>query len=141
MVTHHIVCLMLQLTMVLNEALRLYSPVLSITRKVHRETRLGNYKLPANVEVNVPILALHRNLEIWGEDAHLFRPERFGDGVAKATNGISAAFLPFGAGPRACVGLNFAANEAKIALCMILQLYKLTLSKNYVHCPNPASYS
>ncbi|XP_057777432.1 cytochrome P450 CYP749A22-like [Salvia miltiorrhiza] len=125
------------LTMILNEALRLYSPVLALTRKVGQETRLGRYKIPADVEVYIPPLALHRNHEIWGRDAHLFKPERFGDGVAKAANGNPTAldFLPFGAGPRACVGLNFAGHEAKVALIMILQRYKLTLSPNYVHAP------
>lgn len=121
--------------MILNEALRLYSPVIAFTRRVEVETRLGSYKIPANVEVYAPPLALHRNVEIWGDDAHLFKPERFGDGVAKAVNGVSAGFLPFGIGPRACVGLNFAAHEAKIALSMILQRYKLTLSPNHVHAP------
>lgn len=121
--------------MILNEALRLYSPVVSFNRRVEVETRLGSYIIPANVELIAPPLALHRNPEIWGDDAHLFKPERFGDGVAKATNGISAGFVPFGLGPRACVGLNFAAHEAKIALSMILQRYKLTLSPNYVHAP------
>ncbi|KAH6798678.1 hypothetical protein C2S51_035162 [Perilla frutescens var. frutescens] len=124
------------MTMILNEALRLYTPVIAITRKVDRETRLGNYRVPKNVEVIVPPLALHRNHEIWGDDARVFKPERFGDGVAKAVDGNSMAFLPFGAGPRACVGLNFAANEAKITLCMILQRYKLRLSPNYVHAPS-----
>ncbi|KAI3467212.1 hypothetical protein Pfo_023875 [Paulownia fortunei] len=123
------------LTMIVNEALRLYSPVVSIPRRVRSKIKLGKYELPANVDVNIPPLALHRNPEIWGQDAHLFKPERFAEGLAKAANGNSMAFLPFGAGPRACVGLNFAANEAKITLSMILQRYKLTLSPNYVHSP------
>ncbi|KAL8518443.1 hypothetical protein ACS0TY_009719 [Phlomoides rotata] len=123
------------LTMIVNEVLRLYSPVISITRRVDSKTRLGKYEIPKNAHLMILPLAMHRNPEIWGEDAHLFKPERFSDGVAKATNGNAAAFVPFGAGPRACVGLNFAANEAKIALAMILQRYKLRLSPNYVHAP------
>ncbi|CAI0390488.1 unnamed protein product [Linum tenue] len=70
------------------------------------------------------------NLTREGEDCHLFKPERFAvaDGVAKA-------FLPFGFGPRTCVGSSFAAAEIKIALSMILQRYKLSLSPSYVHAP------
>ena len=106
-----------------------------MTRKVGREVRLGNLRLPTNINIYLPILALHHNPEIWGKDVHLFKPERFAEGVAKATNSTAAAFFPFGLGPRTCVGLNFTTNEAKIALSMILQRYKLTLSPNYVHFP------
>lgn len=91
--------------------------------------------IPANTYVLLPVLALHHDPEIWGQDVHLFKPERFADGVAKATNNNIAGFIPFGFGPRICVGLNFAANEAKIALSMILQRYKFGLSSNYVHHP------
>lgn len=120
--------------MIIYETLRLYSPVSVITRRCSRG-KLGEYEVPANMKLAIPPLALHRNPDIWGEDAHLFKPERFDQGVAKATNGNATAFLGFGFGPRICVGLNFAANEAKIALAMILQHYTFTLSPNYVHSP------
>ncbi|KAL0372535.1 UNVERIFIED_CONTAM: cytochrome [Sesamum calycinum] len=96
---------------------------------------LGKFKFPANVELAIPPLALHRNPDIWGPDAHLFKPERFAEGLAKATKGNPTAFLAFGFGPRTCVGLNYASYEVKIALSMILQQYKFTLSPNYVHAP------
>ncbi|PRQ56633.1 putative 11-oxo-beta-amyrin 30-oxidase [Rosa chinensis] len=47
-----------------------------------------------------------------------------------------ASFMPFGLGPRMCVGINFAVTEAKIALSMILQRYSFTLSPGYVHSPS-----
>lgn len=122
-------------SMIINETVRLYSPVLDMTRGVKSKVRLGKYEFPVNIELHIPPLALHRNPEIWGEDAHLFKPERFADGVAKATKNNSMAFLPFGYGPHTCVGLNFATNEMKIALSMILQRHKFTLSPNYVHSP------
>ncbi|KAL2546270.1 Cytochrome [Forsythia ovata] len=122
-------------TMIINEALRLYSPVPSLVRRAKGKVNLGKYEFPENIELHIPQLALHRNPEIWGEDAHLFKPERFAEGVAKATKNNPMAFLPFGSGPRTCVGLNFATNEVKIALLMILQRYKFTLSPNYVHSP------
>lgn len=131
----YILFTLMQLTMIINEALRLYGPAVSVTRRTHCKTRLGRYEIPANVQVNVPILGLHRNPDTWGQDAHVFDPERFSEGLAKATKGNTAAFLPFGFGPRMCVGVNFATNEAKIALSMILQRYKFTLSPNYVHSP------
>ncbi|KAL0296817.1 UNVERIFIED_CONTAM: cytochrome [Sesamum radiatum] len=96
---------------------------------------LGKFKFPADVELVIPPLALHRDPDIWGPDAHLFKPERFAEGLAKATKGNPTAFLAFGSGPRTCVGLNFASYEVKISLSMILQRYKFTLSPNYVHSP------
>ncbi|KAH6831659.1 hypothetical protein C2S53_008741 [Perilla frutescens var. hirtella] len=121
--------------MILYESLRLYSPIIVITRRISRRVKLGKYEFPANVNVAIPPLALHRNPDIWGQDAHLFKPERFSEGLAKATNGNATAFLGFGFGPRTCVGLNLAIHEAKIALSMILQRYKFTLSPDYVHSP------
>ncbi|XP_057481479.1 cytochrome P450 CYP749A22-like [Actinidia eriantha] len=123
------------MNMIINESLRLYPPVITMTRKVQREVRLGNLTLPGNINIFLSVLALHHSPRIWGKDVHLFKPDRFEGGVAKATNTTPAAFFPFGMGPRTCVGLNFTTNEVKIALSMILQRYKFTLSPNYVHYP------
>ncbi|PWA74044.1 cytochrome P450 [Artemisia annua] len=123
------------LGMIINETLRLYPPGIAITRKVLRETKVGKVVLPANIKLQIPTLALQHDPEIWGEDAHLFKPDRFSEGIAKATNNNPGAFLPFGYGPRNCVGSSFAINEAKIALSMILQRYRFTPSPSYVHAP------
>ncbi|CAN6713645.1 unnamed protein product [Malus baccata var. baccata] len=123
------------MSMILNESLRLYPPFASFGRKVEREVRLGNVSVPANVELIVSNLSFHHDPRIWGEDTQLFKPERFAEGIAKATNNNIGAFVPFGIGPRSCVGLNFAINEAKIVLSMILQRYSFTLSPGYVHLP------
>lgn len=121
--------------MILKETLWLYTSVINLLRRVEREVKLGKLVIPANTELFIPLLALHHDPEIWGQDVHLFKPERFANGVAKATNNNVTRFVPFGFGPRICVGLNFATNEAKISLSMILQRYKFTLSPNYVHSP------
>lgn len=123
------------MSMIINESLRLYPPVLAIIRKAEREVRLGKLTLPAEVLLFIPNIALHHDPQIWGEDVHLFKPERFSEGVAKATKNNMPAFLPFGMGPRNCVGFNFATTEAKITLSMILQRYAFTLSPAYVHSP------
>ncbi|XP_004298349.1 PREDICTED: cytochrome P450 CYP749A22-like [Fragaria vesca subsp. vesca] len=123
------------MSMIINETLRLYPPAILLARKVSREVRLGKILVPANVELLVPTLALHHEPQLWGEEVELFKPERFSEGIAKATNDNMAAFMPFGLGPRICVGFNFAALEAKIAMSMILQRYSFTLSPGYVHSP------
>ncbi|KAI3954484.1 hypothetical protein MKW92_053469 [Papaver armeniacum] len=124
------------MNMVINETLRLYPPVVTITRKVGKEVNLANkLVLPAKTEVSVSNLAFQHNPDIWGADVHLFKPGRFSEGVVKATNNNSTAFLPFGLGPRFCVGSNFAINEVKIAFVMILQRFHFTLSPAYIHSP------
>ncbi|KAI6684873.1 hypothetical protein NL676_030786 [Syzygium grande] len=121
--------------MIINESLRLYPPVVSTIRKVERQVALGNLALPLDTILHVPILKIHHDPQIWGNDVHLFKSERFSEWIAKATINNAAAFLPFGLGPRNCVGLNFTMNEAKIAIAMILQRYSFTLSPDYVHLP------
>ncbi len=123
------------MNMIINEALRLYPPAVNVPRQVQRQVRLGKLILPENMVIEIPVLAIHHNPQIWGEDVHLFKPERFAEGLAKATNNNVTAYLPFGLGPRSCVGSNFAITETKIALSMILQRYQFTLSPTYVHSP------
>lgn len=123
------------MNMIVEESLRLYPPVPAIKRKVAKEVRLGEMTLPANMELYISPLAIHHDPRIWGDDVHMFKPDRFEGGIAKATKNTPAAFLPFGFGPRTCVGLNFALVEAKIALVMILQRFRFKLSSNYVHSP------
>nr|XP_043625844.1 cytochrome P450 CYP749A22-like [Erigeron canadensis] len=120
---------------IIEESLRLYSPSPVLKRKVEKEVQLGQMTLPPNMELYISPLAIHHDPRIWGEDVHLFKPERFEGGIAKATNNKAAAFLPFGFGPRTCVGINFAMVEAKVVLAMILQRFKFKLSPSYVHSP------
>ncbi|XP_062085329.1 extensin-2-like [Humulus lupulus] len=94
---------------------------------------MRNFNLPANANLLISTVPLHHDPDIWGQEFHLFKPERFSEGVAKATKDNMAAFLPFGMGPRTCAGVNFASIEAKIALTMIMQRYSFTLSPAYVH--------
>ncbi|KAJ8774678.1 hypothetical protein K2173_017124 [Erythroxylum novogranatense] len=123
------------MNMTIHESLRLYPPATFTLREVQKGSRLGKLIVPANIEILIPILALHSDPQIWGDDVHHFRPERFEGGVAKASNNNASAFLPFGLGPRSCVGMNFAISETKIALAMILQRYRFTLSPSYLHSP------
>ncbi|EOY05289.1 Cytochrome P450 [Theobroma cacao] len=123
------------ITMIMYETLRLYAPVNGLGRKVGREVQLGKLVLPAGIEFMIPNMALHHDPQLWGDDVHLFKPERFAEGIAKATKYNAAAFIPFGLGPRSCVGMSFATTETKTALSMILQRYTIALSPAYVHSP------
>ncbi|KAH1096223.1 hypothetical protein J1N35_013144 [Gossypium stocksii] len=121
------------MTMIINETLRLYSSSNGILRRVGREVQMEKVVLPANIDLLIANAVLHHDPQLWGEDVHLFKPDRFAEGIAKATNYNAAAFLPFGLGPRTCVGMTFATTEAKIALSMILQRYAITLSPMSTH--------
>ncbi|GMJ01823.1 PHYB ACTIVATION TAGGED SUPPRESSOR 1 [Hibiscus trionum] len=125
------------MTMIINETLRLYGLSNGLMRRAGGEVQLGKLVLPADIDLLPLNIAVHHDPQLWGDDVHLFKPERFADGVAKATKYNAGAFFPFGLGPRSCVGMSFATTETKIALSMILQRYSFTLSPAYVHSPVP----
>lgn len=123
--------------MILYEVLRLYPPFAMLTRRTYNPVKLGNATYPPGVLLSMPIFFIHHDKELWGHDADEFKPERFSDGISKAskTKGRNAAYFPFGWGPRICIGQNFALVEAKMGLCMILQHFAFEPSEKYVHAP------
>ncbi|KAI8007931.1 Cytochrome P450 72A14 [Camellia lanceoleosa] len=123
------------MTMIFYEVLRLYPSVPILVRTVHKKTKVGNFVLPPGLELLLSVMSIHRDHETWGEDVMEFKPERFSEGIAKATK-TPSTFLPFGGGPRNCIGQNFAMIEAKMALAMILQRFSFQLSPSYVHAPS-----
>ena len=98
---------------VLAEAMRLYPPGWLLTRRSIGPDRLGGYALPPGTDVFVSPFVVHRHPAIW-ENPESFEPERFGPAHAERRHKF--AYIPFGAGPRHCIGENFATFEMMLHL-------------------------
>lgn len=122
------------LSMIINESLRLYPPTIATIRRAKTDVDLGGYKIPRGTEILIPILAVHHDPVIWGNDVNEFNPGRFSEGVARAAK-HPLAFIPFGLGVRTCIGQNLAMLQAKLALAMILQRFSFRLAPHYQHAP------
>ncbi|XP_059068916.1 cytochrome P450 734A1-like [Cryptomeria japonica] len=120
--------------MIINEALRLYPPAVFPRRQACEPTKLGRLSIPAGIQLELPILAIHHDPALWGNDANDFNPGRFSEGISKAAK-HPMAFMPFGTGPTICVGQNFALLETKLVLAMILQKFSFGTSPAYTHAP------
>lgn len=120
--------------MILNESLRLYPPIIATIRRAKSDVELGGYQIPRGTEILVPILAVHHDQAIWGNDANEFNPGRFSEGVARAAK-HPVGFIPFGLGVRTCIGQNLAILQTKLALAIILQRFSFSLAPTYQHAP------
>lgn len=121
--------------MILKESLRLYTPASLFAKEAFTDMKLGDLFIPKGLSVWIPVLAIHHDKNIWGEDANEFNPERFSQGTAKACRNNPMGFIPFSFGPRKCVGQTFAIMEAKIVLAMIITTFTFHLSPSYRHAP------
>lgn len=113
---------------VINEALRLYSPIHSISRVAVTDDMLGGYHIPAGATLYVSLYATHRLPALW-PDPNRFDPDRFT--ADKVERRPRFAFIPFAAGHRNCVGASTAIAELKLAVAMIAQRYELTLAPGH----------
>jgi len=103
---------------VLKESMRLYPPVPLMTRQAVADTRLGEHAVRAGTSVVLPIYAIHRHAKRWA-DADAFDPARFAPEKEAAIPRYQ--YMPFGAGPRICIGMGFAMMEATAMLATLLR--------------------
>lgn len=108
---------------VVDETLRLYPPAYMIVRLSLGEDDLGTVRVPAGALVAIAPWTLHRHRRLWSEpDA--FEPGRFLPGAPPPDR---FAFLPFGAGPRVCIGAQFALTEAVLVLTSLFRRFRVAL--------------
>jgi cytochrome P450 len=106
--------------MVLEEAMRLYPPAHSFSRQALAEDRIAGRHIPAGAVVIVAPWLLHRHRKLW-EEPDTFNPENFAPERTAARPRF--AYVPFGGGPRGCIGASLAMTEALVILAMVAQRY------------------
>ncbi|MGY1870302.1 MULTISPECIES: cytochrome P450 [Nocardia] len=112
---------------VIQETLRLYSPAWQNYRQAVDDDIIGGYRIPAGTTVFWSYYFVHRHQSYW-PNPDQFDPDRFSaaDGARVETPG----YYPFGAGPRLCIGNNFAMAELQLTIAMTLQRYRLIPTSN-----------
>jgi cytochrome P450 len=114
---------------VILEAMRLYPPAPVVVRTATRDVSLGAEVIRAGSPTYIPIYAIQRHRLLWDEP-DTFDPDRFAPDAVKARHRY--AYLPFGAGPRICIGMSFALSEAVMILATLLRSVRLSLRPSFV---------
>jgi len=110
--------------MIFEEALRLYPPAWVLGRVALGEDRLGGYAVPPRTIIAISPYTVHRHLAFWRDPDH-FDPERFSHQRSSQRQRFS--YIPFGAGPRQCIGNTFAMLEAQLIIAMVMGRFDLAL--------------
>lgn len=119
---------------VLNEAMRLFPPAWILGRRALGEDEIGGYYVAPGTTIAICLYTLHRHPEFW-ERPDEFDPDRFSP--ERAASRHKFAFIPFGAGPRQCIGNTFGLMEASLVIAHISQHYSLRLAPGVVPTPQP----
>jgi cytochrome P450 len=114
--------------MVIEEAMRLYPPAHTISRTAIGEDRIGGVRIPPESNISISMYMTHRNPNLW-RDPERFDPERFTPAAVAERHRF--AYLPFGGGPRICIGSAFALAEAQIIVATVAQRYRLLLAPDH----------
>jgi cytochrome P450 len=111
------------LEMCIKEVLRLFPVVPVVGRETTAEVQVENHRLPKDALLLIFPYVIHRNPRYWGNDAHLFNPERFTPENMKQMHPY--AFIPFISGTRICVGWRYAMLFIKTYLVRFIRTYKV----------------
>jgi cytochrome P450 len=103
---------------VISEAMRLFPPAPGIGRQPNATVTLAGMQISPHTRIHIPVFALHRNVRLW-DNPNAFDPDRFAPDKVKARSRYT--FLPFGGGPRVCIGASFATIEAAVILAALIR--------------------
>jgi cytochrome P450 len=120
--------------MVIDEAMRLYPPAWGFSRQALADDQLGGFRLPRGWLAFVIPYVLHRLPSFW-EDPEAFDPERFSP--ERSADRSKFVYIPFGAGPRQCIGNQFALIETQLSVATLAQSYRLHLKPGHRVDPWP----
>ncbi|MFF2542591.1 cytochrome P450 [Kitasatospora sp. NPDC058063] len=115
-------------SMVVEEVMRLYPPVWILPRQAQADDEVGGYHVPAGSDVLICPYTLHRHSRFW-DDPEQFDPERFDRD--RATDRPRYAYIPFGAGPRFCIGNHLGLLEATFTIAMVARDLRLRKVPGY----------
>ncbi len=118
------------------ESLRLYPPAYALGREATHDVEIGAHRIRKGTIVLISQWAMHRDGR-WFDEPDAFRPERWADGLAKRLP--RGVYLPFGAGPRMCIGASFAMLEAELLLARMAQSFTMTLVPRQDVTPQPVT--
>ncbi|XP_055296698.1 uncharacterized protein LOC129565633 [Sitodiplosis mosellana] len=130
-ITYECVSEMKYLEKCIDETLRLYAVASFLTRSCVKEYHIPgtNQVIEKGVEVFVPVFSLHRD-EKYYETPLEFNPDRFNETNSEGKNQINKPYIPFGDGPRNCIGMRLGKMQTKVGLVMLLQKFKFELEDN-----------
>jgi cytochrome P450 len=120
---------------VVKESMRLYPPVAIFGREAARDCTIGDYDVPQGTVVTISQWVMHRHPRYF-ENPEVFQPERWTEAFEKELP--RGVYIPFGDGPRVCIGKGFAQMEAVLLLAAIAQRFELNIEPDFAIVPQPS---
>jgi cytochrome P450 len=119
---------------VFRESMRLFPPVGFIARSVSQKDEIRDKNIKPGDSVVISPWLIHRHRALW-DNPDSFKPDRFMRNASDTAHPSKSAFLPFGMGPRVCIGANFALQEAVLILSQLIERYEVLPCEG--HVPQP----
>ncbi|MFN6462723.1 MAG: cytochrome P450 [Nostoc sp. DedVER02] len=120
---------------IIKESMRLYPPVPLMGREAAVDTHIGDYEIPQGIAIMISQWVMHRHPKYF-ENPEVFQPERWTQEFEKQLP--KGVYIPFGDGPRICIGKGFAQMEAALLLATIAQRFQIDLVPGYPIVPQPS---